>query len=128
MDQLHDMPDFVDRTNMKVLSDQNWPNWWCWICVSCHVYVSTCLPISILLEEVVPEEADHSDHVLDDQDHHDVQSDPFVVVEESQVVTCVSFLFLQRMPFTLLLNSLLHLKLVLFHLKLGLFQKTFLRI
>ena len=132
MDQLHDMPDFVDRTNMKVLSDQNWPNWWCWISVSCHVYVSTFLPIPIMLEEVVPEEAvvvaDHSDHVLDDQDHHDVQSDPFVVVEESQVVTCVSFLFLQRMPFTLLhlKLDLFHLKLDLFHLKLGLFQKTIL--
>ena len=98
MDQLHDMPDFVDRTNMKVLSDQNWPDWWCWISVSCHVYVSTCLPLPIMLEEIVPEEADvvaaHSDHVLDDQDHQDVQSDPFVVLEESQVVTCVSFLFL----------------------------------
>ena len=104
--------------------------------MSCHVYVSTCLPISIILEEIVPEEAagvgDHGvHHILDDQDYHDVRSDPFVVVEESQVVTCVSFLFLQRMPFTLLLNSLLHLKLDLFHLKLdlfhlrlGLFQKT----
>jgi len=52
MDQLYDMPDFVDRTNMK---------------------------------EIVPEESagvgDH--HVLNNQDH-DVQSDPFVVVEESQ--------------------------------------------
>ena len=56
------------------------------------------MPISIILEEIVPEEAavvgDHSVHpALDDQDHHDVQSDPFVVVEESQVATCVSFLF-----------------------------------
>ena len=48
-----------------------------------------------LLEEIVPEEAagvdrlgDH--HALNDQDH-DVQSDPFVVVEESQVATCPFF-------------------------------------
>jgi len=38
---------------------------------------------------MVPEEAagvgDHGvHHVLDDRDHHDVHSDPFVVVEESQ--------------------------------------------
>ena len=126
MDQLHDVPDFVDRTNIKVLSDQNRPNWWCWISVSCHVYVSTCLPIPIMLEEVVPEEAvvvvgDQSDHVLDDQDHHDVHSDPFVVVEESQVFTCVSFLFQQCMLFFSDLNSL-------FHLKPDLFQKAILRI
>ena len=53
---------------------------------------------------------DHSVHpVLDDQDHHDVQSDPFVVVEESQVATCLSFLFQQRMLFSMPLNSLFHL-------------------
>ena len=83
--------------------------------MSCHVYVSTCLPISIILEEIVPEEAagvgDHGvHHVLDDKDHHDVQSDPFVVVEESQVATCVSFLLQQCMLFSMLLNSLFHLQ------------------
>ena len=72
--------------------------------MSCQLYVSTCLPISIILEEIVPEEAagvgDHGvHHVLDDKDHHDVHSDPFVVVEESQVFTCVSFLFQQCMLF-----------------------------
>ena len=63
--------------------------------MSCHAYVSTCLPLPIMLEEIVPEESagvgdlgDH--HVLNNQDH-DVQSDPFVVVEESQVATCPFF-------------------------------------
>ena len=74
--------------------------------MSCHAYVSTCLPLPIMLEEIVPEEAagvgdlgDH--HVLNNQDH-DVQSDPFVVVEESQVATWPCFSN-NACPFSLLL-------------------------
>ena len=74
--------------------------------MSCHGYVSTCLPLPIMLEEIVPEESagvgdlgDH--HVLNNQDH-DVQSDPFVVVEESQVATC-PFFSNNACPFSLLL-------------------------
>ena len=59
-----------------------------------------------MLEDIVPEEAadvgdlgDH--HVLNNQDH-DVQSDPFVVVEESQVSTC-PFFSNNACPFSLLL-------------------------
>ena len=79
--------------------------------MSCHAYVSTCLPLPIMLEEIVPEEAagvgdlgDH--HVLNNQDHG-VQSDPFVVVEESQVATC-PFFSNTACHFSLLLNSLFH--------------------